>query len=83
MLVLQATDLLTNQPARSEKRHNQPCRRPHERKLGDQTMDDADKEPREKPSCGCSQTSLYNAIRRHSTIGYVSPVEFERKVGLA
>ena len=26
---------------------------------------------------------FYNAIRRHSTIGYVSPVEFERKMGLA
>jgi len=26
---------------------------------------------------------FYNSIRRHSTIGYVSPVEFERKVGLA
>ncbi len=26
---------------------------------------------------------FYNAVRRHSTIGYVSPVEFERKVGLA
>jgi len=26
---------------------------------------------------------FYNAIRRHSTIGYISPVEFERKVGLA
>ena len=25
----------------------------------------------------------YNTIRRHSTIGYLSPVEFERKVGLA
>ena len=25
---------------------------------------------------------FYNAIRRHSTIGYLSPVEFERKVGL-
>ena len=25
---------------------------------------------------------FYNSIRRHSTIGYVSPVEFERKVGL-
>ena len=23
------------------------------------------------------------AVRRHSTIGYLSPVEFERKVGLA
>jgi putative transposase len=26
---------------------------------------------------------FYNATRRHSTIGYVSPVEFERKLGLA
>ena len=26
---------------------------------------------------------FYNAVRRHSTIGYLSPVEFERKVGLA
>jgi putative transposase len=26
---------------------------------------------------------FYNLIRRHSTIGYLSPVEFERKVGLA
>ncbi|MBL8588750.1 MAG: IS3 family transposase [Methylobacteriaceae bacterium] len=26
---------------------------------------------------------FYNAVRRHSTIGYVSPVEFERRVGLA
>lgn len=26
---------------------------------------------------------FYNVIRRHSTIGYLSPVEFEKKVGLA
>ncbi|SKA29802.1 Integrase core domain-containing protein, partial [Enhydrobacter aerosaccus] len=26
---------------------------------------------------------FYNAARRHSTIGYLSPLEFERKVGLA
>jgi putative transposase len=26
---------------------------------------------------------FYNATRRHSTIGYLSPVEFERKVELA
>ncbi|UVO28151.1 hypothetical protein [Bradyrhizobium arachidis] len=25
---------------------------------------------------------MYNTTRRHSTIGYLSPVEFERKVGL-
>jgi transposase InsO family protein len=83
MPVLQATDLLATHPACSEKRHYQPCRPPHERKLGDQTKDDADKEPHEEQSCGRSQTLLYNATRRHSTIGYLSPVEFERKVGLA
>jgi hypothetical protein len=37
---------------------NHPCRRHHECKLGDQTKNDADKEPREERSCGCSQTSL-------------------------
>jgi putative transposase len=26
---------------------------------------------------------FYNTTSRHSTIGYLSPVEFERKVGLA
>ena len=26
---------------------------------------------------------FYNAIRRHSTLGHISPVESERKVGLA
>jgi putative transposase len=26
---------------------------------------------------------FYNTVRRHSTIGYLSPVEFERKLGLA
>jgi hypothetical protein len=83
MLELPANDLLATYPACSERRHHQPCRHSHERKLGDQTKDDADKAPREERSCGRSQTLLYNAIRRHSTIGYLSPVEFERKVGLA
>jgi putative transposase len=26
---------------------------------------------------------FYNLVRRHSTIGYLSPVEFERRLGLA
>jgi transposase InsO family protein len=30
-----------------------------------------------------STERFYNTIRRHSTNGYRSPVEFERKVGLA
>jgi hypothetical protein len=82
MLELPANVLLATHPACSERRHYQPCRRSHERKLGDQTKDDADKEPREERSCGRSQTLLYNPKRRHSTIGYLSPMEFERQAGL-
>jgi hypothetical protein len=74
-LAPQATDLLAIHPACSEKQHSQPCRLPHERKLGDQTKDDADKEPREERSCGRSQTSLYNANRPHSTFGGRTPDE--------
>lgn len=55
-----ANDLLAIHPACSGRRHRQPCRRPHERKLGSQTKDDIDKEPREEWSCGRSQTLLYN-----------------------
>src|SRR6202051_1804558 len=79
MLAPQATDLLAIHPPYSEKQRSQPCRLPHERKLGDQTKDDADKEPREERSCGRSQTSLYNRTRRHSAIGYISPSEMELK----
>jgi hypothetical protein len=79
MLVLQATDLLATHPACREKRHSRSCRRPHERKLGDQTKDDADKGPCEDRLSGCSQTSLYNRTRRPSGIGYISPIEMELK----
>src|SRR5437773_11790312 len=64
MPVLQANDLLATHPACSEKRHHQPCRRPHERKLGDQTKDDVDKEPREERSCGRSQPRCIMAAVR-------------------
>jgi hypothetical protein len=76
-----ANDLFAIHPASSGKRPHWPCLPFRERKLGDQTKDDIDKEPREERFCGRSQTSLYNATRRHSTIGYLSRVEFERKVG--
>src|SRR3954470_13459103 len=76
MLVLQANDLLATHPASSEKRHTQPCRRPHERKLCDQTKDDVDKEPREERSCGRSQALLYNDRRPHSALGYLTPAAY-------
>jgi hypothetical protein len=73
MLAPQATDLLAIHPPYSEKQRSQPCRLPHERKLGDQTKDDADKEPREERSCGRSQTSLYNGRRPHSILDDRTP----------
>ena len=74
MLELPANVLLATHPACSERRHRQPSRRSHERKLGDQTKDDADKEPREERSCGRSQTLLYNDIRTHRSLDKDAPV---------
>src|ERR1700693_1904154 len=74
MLELPANVLLATHPARSERRHHQPCRRPYERKLGDQTKDDPDKEPREERSCGRSQTLLYNGARTHLSLEKDAPV---------
>src|ERR1700681_4947831 len=68
MLELPANVLLATHPACSERRHRQPSRRSHERKLGDQTKDDADKEPREERSRGRSQTLLYNSVRTHRSL---------------
>src|SRR6202049_27600 len=74
MLELPTNVLLSTHPACSERRHYQPCRRPHERKLGDQTKDDADKEPREERSCGRSRTLLYNSVRTHRSLNKDAPV---------
>ena len=74
MLELPANVLLAAHPACSERRHHQSCRRPYERKLGDQTKDDADKEPPEERSCGRSQTLLYNRLRTHRSLNKDAPV---------
>src|ERR1700757_2358677 len=71
---LPANGLLATLPACSGRRLGQPCRRHHECKLGDQTKDDADKEPREERSCGRSQTSLYNAARTHLSLNKEAPM---------
>src|SRR6266436_9267687 len=73
MLEPPTIDPLAIHPASSGKRHHQPCRPFHERKLGDQTKDDIDKEPREERSCGRSQTLLYNPKRRHSSLDDRTP----------
>ena len=74
MLELQATDPLATLLACSGRRHNQLFRPYHERKLGDQTRDDADKEPHEERSCGRSQALLYNNIRTHRSLDKDAPV---------
>src|ERR1700752_1179163 len=71
---LQAPDPLATLPACSGKRQNHPCRLHQEWKLGDQTKDDADKEPREERACGRSQTSLYNETRTHLALDKDAPV---------
>src|SRR5712691_2956891 len=73
MLEPPTIDPLAIHPASSGKRHHQPCRPFHERKLGDQTKDDIDKEPREERSCGRSQTLLYNGRRPHSSLDDRTP----------
>src|SRR5260370_21870165 len=74
MLELPGNVLLATHPACRERRHHQPCRRPYERKLGDQTKDDADKEPREERSCGRSQTLLYNHRRPRQAMNNQFPM---------
>src|SRR5882762_7462310 len=74
MLEPPTIDPLAIHPASSEKRHHQPCRPFHERKLGDQTKDDIDKEPREERSCGRSQTLLYNHRRPHQAMNNQFPM---------
>lgn len=73
MLEPPANGLFAIHPASSGERLHQPCRLFRERKLGDQTKDDIDKEPREERSCGRSQTVLYNCRRPHSSLDGGTP----------
>ena len=72
MLEPPANDLFAIHPESSGKRHHQPCRPFRERKLGDQTRDEIDKEPRER-FCGRSQALLYNGRRPHSSLDDRTP----------
>src|SRR5260221_334194 len=69
-----STRMVLSSSAASWKRQNHPCRRHHKCKLGDQTKDDADKEPREERSCGRSQASLYNHRRPHQAMNNQFPM---------
>ena len=58
-----------------------PCRSPHGRTPRGRSRGEANTELHAEWSCGRSQTSLYNPVRRHSTLDYLSPVQFERLAG--
>jgi hypothetical protein len=42
-------------------------------------MDARDKQALGKRSCGRSRASFYNPRRRPSSIGYLSPIDYERR----
>ena len=64
-----------NRPTCNGGRHR-PCRSRCERKCHAQTRDEAGKEALGAPSCGRSQTVLYNQKRPHSALGNLTPAEF-------
>ena len=70
-----ASALYPSRPTCNGRRHC-PSRSRREQKRRARTRNEADKEGLGAQSCGRSQTLLYNTIRRHSTNGYLSPVEW-------
>jgi hypothetical protein len=66
MLELPTNVLLATHPACSERRHHQPCRRPYERKLGDQTA--------HLRRVLKSYADYYNRFRTHRPLNKDAPV---------
>jgi hypothetical protein len=60
--------------------HHWPCRSSHGCKREGQTTDAIDTKAHESQSRGCSQTLLYNEVRPHSSLGYLTPAEFVMKL---
>ena len=60
--------------------HHWPCRSSHGCKREGQTTDAIDTKAHESQSRGCSQTLLYNEVRPHSSLGYLTPAEFAAKL---
>jgi hypothetical protein len=57
----------------SGKQHHRPCRPSHECKPEGQTTDAIDTRPHESQSRGRYQALLYNTVRPHSRIGWLTP----------
>jgi hypothetical protein len=60
--------------------HHRPCRSSHGYKREDQTTDAIDTKAHECQSRGCSQTLLYNEVRPHSSLDYLTPAAFAAKL---
>ncbi len=61
-------------------KHHQPCRSSRARKRQCQTTDAIDTKALECQFRGCSQALLYNEVRPHSSLGYLTPAEFATKL---
>jgi hypothetical protein len=70
-----ATALYPSRPTCNGRRH-WPSRSRREQKRRARTRDEADKEALGAPSCGRSQTSLYNEERPHSKLGWMTPRDY-------
>jgi hypothetical protein len=74
----QASERHRSRSACSGTQHHRPCRSSDGQKPAGRTMDATDTKARESRSRGCYQAALYNPRRRHSSLGYLSPITFER-----
>jgi hypothetical protein len=64
------------QSGRSERQHRPASQLPHECRSAGRTMDATDTAAPEIRYCGRSQALLYNEVRPHSSLGYLTPNEF-------
>jgi hypothetical protein len=75
-----ASDPCQTRSACNGKQHHRPCRSSHGCKRQGQTTDAIDTKAHESQSRGRSQTLLYNQVRPHSSLGYLTPAEFAAKL---
>ncbi len=60
-------------------KHHQPCRSSRARKRQCQTTDAIDTKALECQFRGCSQALLYNTVRPHSSIGWLTPADYAQQ----
>lgn len=77
-----ASDPRQTRSACSGKQHHRPCRSSHGRKPEGQTTDASDTRPHESQSRGRSQALLYNAVRPHSSIGWLTPAAYAEQLAM-